>query len=93
MRIFLTLLFTLALAVFAAHASGCADIADYQHTDECQICHFAERNDDASPPPEFCHAAPASIASQLSLSAIDAVTEKAVVSANSRAPPLQLNEK
>lgn len=95
-RLFLAFLIVLAQAIFAAHAFECADDADhhtdYHHTDTCQVCHLAERNDDATPPIQFSYLASASTAKQSNAFANDVVSEKTAGSANPRAPPLPLNE-
>ena len=95
-RLFLTILFASAQAIFAAHAFECADHADhhtdYHHTDTCQICHLAERDEDAPPLIQFSYAASAGIAAYSTVFANDVVAEKVAGPANPRAPPLPLNE-
>ena len=94
-RLFLTLLFVLAQAMVAAHASECAEHADhhgdYHHTDECHICHLAERSDDAPAPIQSSYPAPASIAAPPDAFAHHVAAEKNAGSGSPRAPPFPLN--
>lgn len=95
-RLFLAFLIVLAQAVFAAHAFECANDTDhhtdYHHTDACQVCHLAERNDDATPPIQFSYPAFTNIAAFSNAFANDIVSEKITGPANPRAPPLPQNE-
>ncbi|MEM9618876.1 MAG: hypothetical protein AAF936_13040 [Pseudomonadota bacterium] len=88
----LAILLALTQAIFVAHAYDCSD--DNEHEEHsCQVCHLAERGDDALPPIQFFPVASSNISMPSNVLVEDIISERIVRSADSRAPPLNLNEK
>ena len=80
------LVFALAQLFSTAHALEHAGDADHD-IDLCQICDFAERDEDALSPVEFICVTPANFAPYLDPYVRHLVAGNIVQSADSRAPP------
>ena len=90
-QIALAFVFILAQAVFAMHVVECVGETHMGETDHdahfCEICHFAERDDDTLPPVQLSAVTAGTIAAPSNTYANDVVSARIVRSPDPRAPP------
>lgn len=85
-QIALAFVFVLAQAVFAMHVVECVGETDHD-AQSCEICHFAERDDDVLPPVQLSTVTASTIVTRSNANANDVVSTRMVRSPDPRAPP------